>query len=121
MAARCRQRFLVAAAQVPLWGHHSVSGIFDSKMTIVKGTMTKVEWVNPHIFVFVTGDNKEWKFESSPPAFWRSVGVRSADFAKGISQQVTIEAQPARSAAPYGYLRKITFANGDFLEATNAN
>ena len=108
---------LVAAALVAgrsvASAHHSLSGVFGDKTVTVKGTMTKVEWVNPHIFVFVTSEGKEWKFESSPPAFWRGVGVRSTDFSKGINQQVTVEALPARTGAPYAYLRKITFPSGE--------
>ena len=39
------------------------------------------------------------------------------DFAKGMGQTVTVSGHPSKKALPYLYLRKITFANGDSLEA----
>ena len=43
----------------------------------VSGTLTKVDWVNPHIVVFIEAKgadgagNVAWKFESNPPAWFR--------------------------------------------------
>jgi hypothetical protein len=37
-----------------LWAHHSPSAIFDmSKRFTLTGTVTKVDWINPHIVVFM--------------------------------------------------------------------
>ena len=42
------------AAVVPLWAHHSFAAEYDSKKPIdFKGTVTKVEWMNPHIYYYV--------------------------------------------------------------------
>jgi hypothetical protein len=111
----------MALAHATAWAHHSVSALFDANLIALKGTMTRLEWVNPHIIIYVTVDGSEWKLESSAPSFWRSVGVRAADFTRGNGQPVAVELHSARSGAHYGYLRKITFANGDFLEATSSN
>ena len=51
------------------WAHHSPSAIFDmTKKVNITGTLTKVDWTNPHIVVLVDvkkGDaTEEWKFES---------------------------------------------------------
>ena len=41
-----------AALTIPLWAHHSISSEFDtSKSFTVKGTITKIEWVNPHAYI----------------------------------------------------------------------
>lgn len=111
----------MAMAHATAWAHHSVSALFDANLVALKGTMTRIEWVNPHIIIYVTVEGAEWKLESSAPSFWRSVGVRAADFSRGTGQPVAVELHSARSGAHYGYLRKITFANGDFLEATSGN
>ena len=53
------------------------------RMTLT-GTLTKVDWVNPHIVVFVNakegGADAAWKFESNPPApkIARNTGTSSS-------------------------------------------
>ena len=105
------------AAAVPLLAHHSTTAEFDvtHRMT-VSGTLKKVDWVNPHIVVFIDAKGEAWKFESNPPAWFRRVGVSRADFAKAIGQTVTVEGNRAKDGSLYGYLLKITYADGNSLE-----
>jgi hypothetical protein len=110
----------VLAAQ-PVFGHHSTSAIFhDDKRITVTGTLTKVDWINPHIQIFLEGGTgaavEPWRIQGNPPQWWRNLGVARADFAKGIGQKVTVVVLPSQDGSRYGYLRKITFANGDILE-----
>jgi hypothetical protein len=114
---------LVLLAQ-PAWGHHSTSAIFENdKRITVMGTLTKVDWINPHIVIYLesTGSAapETWRIQGNPPAWWRTVGVGRADFAKGLGQSVTVEALPAQDGSRYGYLRRIRFVNGDTLESMN--
>jgi len=114
---------LVAAGA--LWAHHSPSAIFDmSKKFTLTGTVTKIDWVNPHIVVYMEakgegGKVEAWSFESNPPAWFRRVGVARADFAKALGQTVTVEGVRAKDGTLYGYLQKITFPGGNFLELAN--
>jgi hypothetical protein len=106
---------LVASAS--LLAHHSTTAEFDvAKRLTLSGTLTKVDWVNPHIAVYMDSKGESWKFESNPPAWFKRVGVSRADFAKAIGQQVTVEGNRAKDGTPYGYLLKITFADGNSLE-----
>jgi hypothetical protein len=111
---------LVAAGSA--WAHHSPSSIFDmTKKFTLTGTLTEVEWVNPHIAVYIDakkegGGVENWKFESAPPSWLRRVGVNSADFKKAIGQTVTVEGNRAKDGSTYGFLQKITFADGNSLE-----
>ena len=106
--------------------HHSVSGFADpSKLVSMNGTLTTVEWVNPHILISVdvdaSGQTRAWKFQGAAPAWWRSVNIGKADFAKHIGESVTVSANVARDGSAYGYFLKLAFANGDLLETTAAN
>ena len=109
-----------------LWAHHSPSAIFDmSKKSTVSGKLTKVDWVNPHIVVLVdspkaSGGVDNWRLESNPPSWFKNVGITRADLAKGIGQSVSLEANPAKDGSLYGYMRKITFADGRSYELVNA-
>ena len=108
-----------------LWAHHSPSAIFDmSKKFTLTGTITKIDWVNPHIVVYMEakgegGKVEAWSFESNPQAWFRRVGVSRADFAKALGQTVTVEGVRAKDGTLYGYLQKITYPGGNFLELAN--
>jgi len=112
-------------ATASLWAHHSPSAIFDmSKKFTLTGTLSKVDWINPHIVVFIDAKNSSgaaeaWKFESNPPAWFKRVSVGRVDFAKAIGQTVTVEGVRARDGSLYGYLQKITFPDGTSLELVN--
>ena len=111
----------VLISATSLMAHHSPSAIFDMKNQItLKGSVTKVDWVNPHIVVYMDakGDNgsvENWKFESNPPRWFTKVGVTRADFAQAIGQAVTVEMVKAVDGSKYGYLQKITLPNGNQL------
>jgi hypothetical protein len=115
---------LLAAGSV--WAHHSVTAVFDtSKQITVAGELTAVEWVNPHIFLHMkvkpaTGPVQEWKVEGGPPAWYRRVNVNKATFTKHVGEAVTINGYPSKDSSPYGFLLKISFADGDSLESVSA-
>ena len=70
----------------------------------------------------VKGDDgkvENWKFESNPPRWFTKVGVTRADFAEAIGQTVTVEAVRAIDGSKYGYLQKITYANGNSIALGN--
>ena len=105
--------------------HHSPSAEFDmAKRVTITGTLTKVDWVNPHIVVFLDaksagGAVENWRMESNPPAWFRRVGVSRNDLARGIGQMVTVEGNRAKDGNLYMYMLKITFADGTSLELVN--
>ena len=67
-----------------------------------------------------SGATQEWKVEGGPPAWYRRVNVNKATFSKHMGQTVTINGYPSKDASPYGYMLKITFADGDSLESVSA-
>jgi hypothetical protein len=60
-------------AAVPMLAHHSFSAEYDRAKTIsLKGTVTKVEWMNPHARFYVDvkddgGKVTNWEFELGSP------------------------------------------------------
>jgi hypothetical protein len=127
-----RGRHLVTSVTILLllaigaWAHHSPSAIFDmGKRISVTGTLTKVDWINPHIVILMDakgdgGKVDHWTFESNPPSWYRSVGLARADFAKAIGQAVTVEGVRAKDGTFYGYMQKIKLPDGTSLELVNS-
>ena len=105
--------------------HHSPSAIFDmSKHVAVTGTLTRVDWVNPHIVLMMEakgegGKVDQWKFESNPPSWYKSVGLARANFAMAIGQTITVQAVKARDGSLYGYMDKIKLPDGTSYELLN--
>ena len=122
-AIGCAVLMLFAIAS--LSAHHSPSAIFDmGKRIAVTGTLTRIDWINPHIVIAVEarGDGgriDRWTFQSNPPSWYRSVGLARADFAKAIGQTVTVGAVQARDGTLYGYMDKIKLPDGTSLELVN--
>jgi len=114
---------LFAIASV--WAHHSPSAIFDmAKRISVTGTLTKIDWVNPHIVMEMEakgegGKTDHWTFESNPPSWYRSVGLARADFAKAVGETVTVEGVRAKDGTTYGYMQNIKLPDGTSLELVN--
>ena len=114
--------FVILLGAVPVSAHHSPSAVFDmTKQFSLTGTLMKVDWINPHIVVFIDakkndGSVENWKFESNPPSWFRRVALARDDFAKAIGQTVTVEGVRAKAGGLYGYLLKITFPDGNSLE-----
>jgi len=107
-------------AGATLWAHHSPSAEFDmTKKVTVSGTLTKIEWVNPHIFVYIDVKGESWRMESNPPSWFRRVGIGRSDLAKGVGQTVTAEGNRAKDGSAFAYMSKITFMDGTSLELVN--
>lgn len=105
------------AAATPLAAHHSVSAEFDtSRSFTVSGTITKLEWVNPHIYMYLDvkddkGNVTNYSFESGPPGNLRRTGVLRTMFSVG--DVVTIDADVAKDGSKHlGHLRAVHFADG---------
>ena len=64
---------LLLAAAVPVVAHHAFAAEFDANQPVkLKGAVTKVEWTNPHIWIFldVTGNDGKvvnWSVEGGAP------------------------------------------------------
>ena len=87
---------LVLLSVKPLVAHHSFDAEYDSKKTLnISGTVTKVDWVNPHAFVFIDskdegGTVKSFRIEMGPP-YALTRGGWKRDTVK-IGDRVTVEA-----------------------------
>ena len=91
---------LVLAASAA--AHHNMSAIFDfSQRFTSTGTLTKVDWRNPHIYVFVDVKNEKgqvetWSFEGPSPGFFRQRDVGKENFESSMQKSVRVEASRAR-------------------------
>ena len=109
------------ACVLPLAAHHAVTAEFDPAKTItLKGVVSKVEWINPHIFVYVdvkddAGKTTTWMLQSLPPLFFKGSGLTKEGLLSN-KEEVTISAYPAKDGTQaYGFLLKVTYPDGHYF------
>ena len=116
---------LLAIAAVPTEAHHSFAAEFDSnKPMTVTGVVTRIEWTNPHAYIFVDVTDKDgkvenWGFEMGPPHMLQRAGWKKNSLT--IGEQVTVEGWMARNRSQYANARKVTrLSTGEVLGAASS-
>jgi hypothetical protein len=101
--------------------HHSFAAEFDiNKPVTLRGTVTKVDWINPHVFLSLdvkdatNGQVTSWALSTYSPGALRRIGVTRANFGQG--QAVTVLAYHAKDGSKLAFLRRITFGDGHTVE-----
>ena len=113
----------------PAFAHHSVQAEFDiHKQITVKGTVAKIEWINPHSYLTVNvtdadGKVQKWGFELGGPGALRRAGMSRADRG-GLKpgDEVSIVALAAKDGSTNGFLQELLLPDGRvFKFAADAN
>jgi hypothetical protein len=116
---------IVAAGSA--WAHHNMSAIFDfNDRVTLSGTLTKMDWRNPHIELVVDskadGSQVEtWSLEGPAPGFFRARDINKSDIEAAIGKTVTAEASRARDGSRSGLLRVMTLPDGKLVSACPQN
>jgi len=108
--------FALASAAAPAFAHHSFAAEFDrNKSVTLTGTVTKVEWANPHARFYIdvkdaSGKVNNWDFElSSPNGLMRRGWTRNS---LKLGDTVTVTGWAAKNAPYVGNASAVTLADG---------
>lgn len=110
---------VVTAAAVPVIAHHSFAAEFDAKRPVkLRGTVTKMEWINPHSWVHIdvkTADGKteKWMVEGGAPNALLRRGWNKNSLLPGT--EILVEGFQAKDGAMRANGRDITFPDGKKL------
>ena len=103
-------------AAVPVWAHHAFSAEFDTEKPIkFKGTVTKMEWINPHAWIHIDvkgedGKVTEWMIEAAAPNSLLRRGWTKNSLPAGT--EIVVEGFQAKDSANRANGSVITFADG---------
>lgn len=112
------------AFAAPSLGHHSFAAVFDANTTVeVSGTVTEVEWMNPHAWIHLDVENEEgeverWSFELGSPnglirRGWSRATIRPGDV-------ISISGYRARDGSLRGNVKGVVLANGQKLDGMSS-
>jgi len=108
-----------------LLAHHSVGGTFDAEKPVsVEGVVTKVEWFNPHIWIYVSvtaadGSNAEYQCEGSSPNSLRRRGWSKDSLKQG--DNIAVEGILSRSDPYSCYAQVVRLEDGTRLFSGSAS
>jgi hypothetical protein len=116
---------VLVSTSAAVLAHHSISGEFDSSKRVkVTGVISKIEWVNPHIYFYVdstdaAGQITTWTFETIPTAAMRKAGV-TAEMLRGGGAVVVVDGYPANDGTAHlALVLKVTYPDGHQYQLFN--
>ena len=105
--------------RLPALAHHSFDAEFNEKDRItLKGTLTKMEWMNPHCWIYLDvkgpgGKVSVWAVETAAPMVLLSRGLRKDDFRVGM--ELVIDGYRSKTKAATAAGRIVTLTDGTEL------
>jgi len=121
--SRCRITAGVAVAATlfswPALAHHSFSAEFDSNKPVeLKGTVVKVEWINPHTWIHIDvkqpdGSVQRWMIEGGTPNTLLRRGLTRESLPAGT--EVVVDGYRAKNGTNRANGRDVTFPDGKKL------
>jgi hypothetical protein len=106
----------LAASQASVVAHHAFAAEFDASKPIkLRGTVTKMEWINPHTWLHIDvkradGKTEKWMIEGGPPnALYRRGFTKNS---LPVGSELVVEGFRAKDGSLKANGRELTFADG---------
>src|SRR5262245_61896761 len=112
------------ALAIPLAAHHSFAAEYDSTKPVdVTGTLTKVEWTNPHIWFYLDvrddkGTVTNWGFSAAPPGVLMRRGIQKEVLKVG--SVIHVQGFRAKDGSNNASGGTVTFADGRHVSTASS-
>lgn len=107
--------------------HHNMTALFDfNDRVTLTGTLSKVDWRNPHTYLTIDVKNaagavENWSGEGPSPSWFRIRDIGKADFDASMGKPLILELSRARDHSLSGLIRTITLPTGKVVSACPQN
>jgi hypothetical protein len=108
--------FVAALTAATVSAHHAFGAEFDAnRPVLLKGVVTKVEWVNPHAWIHLEvtkedGTKQEWMIEGGTPNTLLRRGITKESLKVGT--QIIVDGYQAKDRTNRANGRNITYPDG---------
>jgi uncharacterized protein DUF6152 len=123
--AACALMLAMSVVATGAYAHHSFAAQYDSnKPVTLNGVITKVEWTNPHVYLYVDVKGKggkvaNWGVEMGPPHMLQRTGWKKNSLS--IGEQVAIDGWLARDGSNHANARRVMRSKtGEVLGAASS-
>jgi len=115
---------MLAILGPPVWAHHSFSAVFSADSPVeVRGTVTEVDWRNPHAWIYVDTEGEDgqlinWAFEMGSPN-----GLRRRGWSRNtvqVGDVISVSGYRARDGSPRANVASIILADGRELTGNSS-
>ncbi|SRR5579883_2278415 len=111
-------------AALPLAAHHSFAAEFDGQKSMrLKGTLTKIEWTNPHSYFYIDvkddkGNTVSWSCEAGAPGALSRRGFKRGDIKLGDT--IIVDGYLAKDGSHLIDARRVTLPDGRIVSGGSA-
>ena len=116
---------LIVGASAAAYAHHSFAAQYDDKKPVkMSGHVTKVEWTNPHVYLYIdvpgkAGKTTNWGFEMGPPHMLQKSGWKRNSLK--IGEVIEVDGWLARDGSNSGNARRVKRSStGEVLGAASS-